>query len=90
MLVKRDITRKLANEQVRAALGPRAYCSKRPDAAGACLWLENADRALCAEHEGPLLAARGEDYRELVRLARARSLLEGADLALREAASKGG
>ncbi len=83
MLVKKDIPKRLANDQVRAALGPRAYVSKRPGSAGATLWLDNRDRALCGDHEGPLLAAKGEDYRELVRLAQARAILESAEEALR-------
>lgn len=75
-----DLSRARANALVQKVLGPRAYVDKRNGKAA--LWVSNRDRALNPAFEGPLLAACGQDYRELVRKAEARDLFEETDSAL--------
>lgn len=78
---KTDLSSARANEIARAVLGTdRAYVSKA--GGGATLWLRNHDRALDGRFDGPLLAATGRTYRELVASAESGAIFGNAKQAI--------
>lgn len=74
------MTKQTANKRIKAKLGDRAYAYMFK---GSCLvWLRNSDRALDPRFEGPLMAAKGASYAEVVQKVESGDIYENARVAL--------